>query len=425
MPQVGFLELLRTNRNVRWLWAGAVVSLFGDWFNTLALYRVVQDLSSEGSVLGDGYVALALVFVVKLLPLALAAPLAGVLVDRFNRRTVMIVSDVLRALIVLGFLLVREPGDLWLLYVLAAAQIMVSALFLPAKTAALPNITTDRELLTANALLSATWSIMLALGAAVGGAAVEFLSTDTVFLFDAATYLVSAVFIARTVIPQDRDDVPPGNPIRVAVGKVAEGWRHLYRHPRIGRIALAKATWGVGGGALMLALVLIGGQLVPGKPDLGTGLAYAARGLGTGIGPILARALFRDKTAWPTVLGACVIVCGLGYTAIGLLEWTLVVLVFVLVAHAASGANWVLATTLLQERTEDRFRGRVFSTEWIFLALAETMSLLVASALLEAEALTLRTAVLGLAGVQVVCGIAWLLIVVPRERADAGEAVRR
>ncbi|MEO1728308.1 MAG: hypothetical protein AAFR95_14905, partial [Bacteroidota bacterium] len=88
-------------------------------------------------------------------------------------------------------------------------------------------------------------------------------------------------------------------------------------------------------------------------------------------------------------------------------------------------ANWVLATTLLQERTEDRFRGRVFSTEWIFLALAETMSLLVASALLEAEALTLRTAVLGLAGVQVVCGIAWLLIVVPRERADAGEAVRR
>ncbi|MEO1631580.1 MAG: MFS transporter [Bacteroidota bacterium] len=425
MPQVGFLELLRTNRNVRWLWAGAVVSLFGDWFNTLALYRVVQDLSSEGSVLGDGYVALALVFVVKLLPLALAAPLAGVLVDRFNRRTVMIVSDVLRALIVLGFLLVREPGDLWLLYVLAAAQIMVSALFLPAKTAALPNITTDRELLTANALLSATWSIMLAFGAAVGGAAVEFLSTDTVFLFDAATYLVSAAFITRTVIPQDRDDVPPGNPVKVAVAKVTEGWRHLYRHPRIGRIALAKATWGVGGGALMLALVLIGGQLVPGKPDLGTGLAYAARGLGTGIGPILARALFRDRSVWPAVLGACVIVCGLGYTAIGLLEWTLVVLVFVLVAHAASGANWVLATTLLQERTEDRFRGRVFSTEWIFLALAETMSLLVASALLEAEALTLRTAVLGLAGVQVVCGIAWLLIVVPRERADAGEAVRR
>ena len=74
MPQVGFLELLRTNRNVRWLWAGAVVSLFGDWFNTLALYRVVQDLSSEGSVLGDGYVALALVFVVKLLPHAQAAP---------------------------------------------------------------------------------------------------------------------------------------------------------------------------------------------------------------------------------------------------------------------------------------------------------------------------------------------------------------
>ena len=298
--QAGFGELLRGNANVRRLWGGTVVSLFGDWFNTLALYRLALDLTGSEAALGG-------VFLTKLLPLALASPLAGVLVDRVDRKHVMIGADLVRAVIVLGFLFVRDAGDLWLLYTLAAAQIAVSATFTPAKNAILPGIAAPRELLTANALLSATWSTMLALGAAAGGPAVDAFGTDAVFLFDAATYLVSAAFIWRIRAPEARQPAVVNaaeSAVRVAARQIWDGWRYLRQRPGVGRIALAKASWGAGGGGLLLALALVGERLFPGVGTTGIGVLLAARGIGTGIGPILARYLVPDARRWPTRAGA-------------------------------------------------------------------------------------------------------------------------
>ncbi|WP_420456422.1 MFS transporter [Rubrivirga sp.] len=418
--EVGFGAVLRENAGVRRLWAGTVVSLFGDWFNTLALYRVVLDLTGSETALGG-------VFLTKLLPLALASPIAGVLADRLDRRHLMIGADLLRAVIVLGFLFVRDAGDLWLLYALATAQIMVSAAFTPAKNALLPLITRKGELLTANALLSATWSTMLAVGAAAGGPAVDAFGTDVVFVLDAATYLVSAVFIARIVMParvardahEDR-----GGVVRSAARQVAEGWRYVWTRPAIRRITFAKAAWGVGGGGLVFALALLGDGLFPSAGTTGIGVLFAARGLGTGLGPIAARAVFRDARRWPAVLGACVVACGLGYLGVAALaDWRWAVVAFVVAAHAASGANWVLSTTLLQERSRDAFRGRVIATDWLTITLVESASILAASALLEAG-VALTTLIAGLAGVQVAAGLAWLVLVVPAEARspDAAEA---
>lgn len=405
---VGYVELLRTNANVRRLWGGAVISLFGDWFNTLALYRLVLEITGSELALGG-------VFLTKLLPLAVASPLAGVLVDRFDRRRVMIVSDLARAVIVLGFLLVRGADTLWLLYVLAAAQIAVSAVFTPAKNAALPNITTDRELLTANALLSATWSVMLAVGAALGGPAVDLFGTDVVFVLDAATYLVSAVFIARTVIPQHTDAESDASVVRTAARRIAEGWAYIRHRADVARVVAAKAVWGIGGGALVLFLTLIGDRLFPEAQTTGIGVLFAARGLGTGLGPVIARALFTDEARWPLVLGGSIMLCGLGYVGVALWTWGAGVVGLVIAAHAASGTNWVLSTTLLQQRSEDRFRGRVFSTDWLLVTLVQSLSIFAGSALLEAG-MPLRQAVLGFAAMQVACGVLWVAAVVPAER---------
>ncbi len=354
-----------------------------------------------------------------MLPLALASPVAGVLVDRLDRRRVMIGSDFLRAVIVLGFLFVDSPGMVWLLFVLTAAQVTVTAAFQPAKSAVLPNITSERELLTANALLSATWSTMLALGAAAGGAAVQWLGPQAVFVLDSATYLVSAWFIARMRIPQETAEAAPGvSVVRDGVEKIVEGWRRMRARPEVGRMALAKATWGVGGGGLVFLLALLGEAVLPLTPALGIGVLFAARGLGTGLGPVLARSWFTDQRAWPAVLGGCIILSGLGYVGIGLVPWA-VALVFglVLVAHAASGANWVLSTVLLQQRTEDRFRGRVFATDWLFVTLVESASIAVAGVLLEGPvAGDLRAVVVAFGAVQALTGIGWLLTVVPAER---------
>src|SRR5690606_35733503 len=93
-----------------------------------------------------------------------------------------------------------------------------------------------------------------------------------------------------------------------------------------------------------------------------------------------------------------------------------VIIALVVVAHAASGANWVLTSVLLQKRTADRYRGRVFATEWLLLMVPETLSIIAAALLLETGWLDLRMAMQVFAGIQILCWMAWLLLVVPRER---------
>ena len=410
--QAGYWELVRDNANFRRLWIGTVISLLGDWFNTIALYTLVLRLTGSPFALGA-------VFIFKMLPWALASPIAGVLVDRFDRRRLMIISDLVRAVVVLGFLLIDDVGDVYLVYGLIAAQIMIGSVFIPAKSASIPNITSPRELLTANALMSASWSVMLALGAALGGFATEWLGEHTVFVIDSLTYLVSAYFIYRTVIPQ-ATDTPRGPVLRTALREMTDGWRFLRAEPRVGRIALAKMTWAIAGGALVYSLTLLGNEVAPQALAAGIGILFAARGLGTGIGPIVARAVFKDQERWPLLIGLFIAFSGLCYAVVGSVPWTrTTVISLVMVAHSTSGANWVMSSVLLQKRTEDRFRGRVFATEWLLVMLADTVSILAASLLLETGLLDLRASFLAFALLQIFCGLLWVALVVPKERRAA------
>lgn len=419
LAPAGYRELVVGNPDFRRLWIAQVVSLLGDWFNTIALYTLVSRLTGSPLALGG-------VFLLKMLPLAIASPLAGVLVDRFDRRRVMIVSDLLRAAIVLGFLAIDRAAQVPLLYLLIVAQVVAGSVFEPARSASLPNITRPRELVTANALASATWSAMLALGAAAGGVAAELLGLRAVFLIDSATYLVSAFFVWRTVIPQHTEAPEPGAAgSRAAVAraiaaraaaKLVDGWRYLRRHPPAGRMALAKASWSLGGGGLVYLLALLGGEVSPAAQATGIGVLFAVRGLGTGIGPLVARRFFLDAARWPAVMGWAVVVSGAAYALVAAMPWSWWVIMPVAVAHAGSGANWVLSTVELQRRTEDRFRGRAFATEWLLITAADSVSILAAALLLEAGWLSLAGGFALCAGLQIACGVAWLAIVVPAER---------
>ncbi len=407
--QSGYWELLRGNVTFRRLWIGNVVSLLGDWFNTIALYTMVLRLTGSELALGA-------VLIIKMLPWALASPIAGVLVDRFNRRRLMIASDLLRALVVVGFLLVDDAGDLPLIYALIAAQGVLASLFIPARSASIPNVTSARQLVTANALMAASWSVMLAVGAALGGLVTQWLGERAVFAIDSATYLLSGYFIARSVIPQ-ATDTARGPVLRTAFRQMADGWRFLRDMPNVRRIALAKMAWAIGGGALGYSLALAGDQLSAGALAAGIGILFAARGLGSGIGPVVARWAFKDRGKWPLILGLVIAASGICYTVVGVIGWSLpIFIVLVILAHSASGANWVMSTVLLQERTEDRFRGRVFATEWLLVTLAETLSIVAASVLLEMGVVDLRGGILTFALLQLLCGVLWVVLVVPRER---------
>lgn len=406
-----YLKLLRTNRNYRLLWSGAVASFLGDWFNTIALYVIVQRLTGSPLALGA-------VFITKMLPFAVASPLSGLLTDRFSRRRLMIAADLLRAVIVLGFLLIDRSVELPLLYALISLQVLLSSLFITARMASIPNITTAEELPVASALSAATWSVILALGAALGGFATDVLGTDAVFVLDSATYLASAFFVWKTVIPQQTDAVVAGSTLRTALRDIVRGWQHMIEHPDIGRIAFAKAAWSVGGGGLVFMLAILGEHLMPAAPALGIGLLYSIRGVGTGFGPIAARRAVPNERRWPALLGTTILACGAIYAVIAILPWNVWwIAPLVGLAHAPSGINWVFSSVLLQRRTVDRFRGRVMATQWLLLTVADSLSILAAALLLEYGGLNLRTGILAFAIVEVICGLAWLVLVAPAERS--------
>ena len=232
---VGYIELLRNNYAFRQLWLGQVVSQMGDWFNTIALYTIILNLTGSGRDVG-------LLLVARFLPSFVFGPLSGVLADRFSRRTIMIVSDLLRAVVVLGFLLVRRADQLWIVYVLTVLQLGFSTFFEPAKTAAIPSIVSDRELVAANAISSVTWSVMLTLGAAIGGLITGWLGTDVAFVLDSLTYLLSAALIASVRLPKR----PNARRAKLTVGRALgitqtiEGARYVKHRPRVLALLLVK-----------------------------------------------------------------------------------------------------------------------------------------------------------------------------------------
>src|SRR5690242_11820422 len=117
-----YLELLRQNRNFRLLYLGQTISQLGDWFNTVAVYALLLDLTGSAT-------AVAWMLIVQLLPIGIVGPLAGVVVDRLNRRRIMITADVLRGCVILGLLIVRRADQVWIAYVVTAIAVSAQAFF--------------------------------------------------------------------------------------------------------------------------------------------------------------------------------------------------------------------------------------------------------------------------------------------------------
>jgi hypothetical protein len=204
---------------------------------------------------------------------------------------------------------------------------------------------------------------------------------------------------------------------------MALGWRYLVGQPRVGRLAMAKSFWAMGGGALVYLLTLLGPVLFPKDGALGIGVLLAARGLGTGIGPITARRWLRDRGRWPLWMGGLMVVSGCVYGSLSWMPWSLWVLVPITAAHAMSGANWVLSSVLLQEEAEARFRGRVFATEWLLLTLTNTVVTLLAALLLEYAGVSLRAVAGIFAGVIVGMGLLWWWLLRRGARAALAAAI--
>ena len=407
--EVGFLELLKDNPTFRRLWMGLAVSMIGEWFSTVALFVLIYTLT--GSELGIG-----LLFVIRMFSMAFPQIFTGMLADRFSRKRIMIWSNLLSAIAVLCLLLVNEKDEVWLIYFISAILMALHAVFIPAESASIPNVTKENELLTANALNSATWSAALCLGASIGGFVVSAYGVETAFYVNAACFILGALMYSTITIPQEPFQPKPGGLWANTVGNIVEGFQIIISKPHVSRIITAKALWAIFGGGLVYMLVLIGDEIAFGDLAAGIGILFAARGLGTGLGPIFARYVFKNRNIWPFLLGSLVSVCGVAYVIIGFLEWSPWIAVIVVCGHAASAINWVLSTVLLQERSDDEWRGRLFSTDFLLMTTFNGLSTLAASLMLEYTDISLREGIQLFAFLQVLSGIIWVIFMLPKER---------
>ncbi len=365
--------------------------------------------------------------VARFLPSFVFGSLSGVLADRFSRRSIMIVSDLLRALVVLGFLFVRRADQLWILYVLTVAQLALSTFFEPAKTAAIPSIVSDRELVAANAISSVTWSAMLTLGAAVGGIVTGWFGTDVAFVLDAFTYLLSAALIARVRLPKR----PPQDKQRLTLNRMLgisetiEGARYVKQRPRVLALLLVKPAWGLGGGILTV-LAVYGERIFPvgGSPATGIGVLFAARGIGTAVGPIVARRIAGEgKTRMQNSIGIAFLIGGLFYMAFGAATSFIFALIVLGIAHCGGSILWVFSTVLLQRGVEDGFRGRVFAAELALLTLTMAVSNYATGEMLDRLEMSPRVIAIGMGAFFLLPGLAWFLTQRwwDREGKDAGD----
>jgi MFS family permease len=362
-----YLRLLRHNPNFRRLWLAQIVSEVGDWFYILSIYTLLLQLTGHA-----GSVAWALVL--QVLPQTFVGPTAGVVNDRLRRKYVMIAADIGRFGVVLAMLFVRSRSMVWLVYPLLLAETCMVAFFEPARSAVIPNIAAEDEVLVANTLSSATWSVNLMIGAAVGGVVAAFFGRDTVFVLNALSFLTSAFLISgmRFAEPHAESAAPLRPRDLVDYSPVLEGIRYIRRHPTLLPAVFAKAGELMVGPSWVIFTVMgarefaVHGRGVDaaGGAMLGMSILLGGRGLGAMVGPVVA-ARWAGRSDHRLRLGILFgyLTIAAGFAVLGASRSVWMAAACAMVAHAGGSTVWVFSTTLLQFHTEDRFRGRVFSAD--------------------------------------------------------------
>ncbi len=396
-----YLAVLANHRSFRNLWVSQLVANFGDWVGILAVYAIIQQYAESPFLLG-------LIIIVKMMSFALFSPIAGYITDTYDRKSVMFWSDIARAVLVAGFIFITSKEWLFLTYVLIALQMLFSAMFEPAKSSTIPNLLKGEDLISGNIITSFSWSAIFTLGMAIGGILTDWLGFRWVFVINIFTYLVSAAFVYQVHIPENeylakRNSESPFKDI-------LDGFRYLKTHPRVARPALAKATYTSFMGGLLYIIILYSEEVLL-MGSLGVGLIYAARGIGTGVGPILGRKWFPDTNTWLKMIGFSMMMGGFFYFWMGLTHSLLLVLLLAFFAHLGTGFNWVMSTVLVQQRAEQTFMGRVFSFEWLMYNTNQSLSVFVASLLLENHWLTINQTIMLFSVLLIGNGIGWLFLV--------------
>ncbi len=396
MSPSGYLDLLRNNSDFRKLYIGQIVSLLGDWFNFIAVQTLVFELTHSG-------VATGLVLVTSTLPAFFLTPIAGSIVDRFDRRKIMIVADLSRGAIALGMILVRTSDQIPLIYILMALLVVFGSFFNPASSAAIPNLVRRDELLAANALSNATWGVMLAVGAFLGGVAIAAVGQDAAFIINSLSFFFSAMMLLWIRKPFAEKQAPHATRLN-PFGDFQEGLAYAWKRPQTLALLAVKSGGALAAGVILLLTIFSFQVFKVGA--IGIGLLQLARGVGILVGPLLVAPLVAARIGRAQLIIALgFFVAGISYLLFGAAPTLVLGMSAVVLAHMGWGSNWTLSATLLQRLTPDKIRGRIFSIDIGLFTLTNAFSTFLTG--VATDAYNPRFVAFALGGVFVVYGSLW------------------
>lgn len=409
LPVSAYWRVVRGNANFRRLWLAQIVSELGDWLYTVAVYSQLLHVT------GGQAKSIALAFILQELPQLLVSPVVGVLNDRLSRRRLMITADWARAVIVALMLVAQTYSIVWLMYVLLFLETIFWALFEPARSAVIPNVTRgEEETVAANSLSSITWSVNFSLGFSIGGFLAVLGGPAAVYTVNALSFVLSALLIRRMRFEEPH--LAGAEPLKwrdlLDFSPVMEGVRYVRGDPRLFATLLVKTGLGLLGANWVVLTVLgerrfsVDAAGAASAGTLGMSLLLAFRGLGALVGPVIG-GMFTGASQARMRMGILVGFAGsaAGYIALGYVSSLWMAGLCLVLAHAGSSLQWVYSTTLLQMNTEDRFRGRVFSAEFAFMTLSMTFSSAMAGLLIDWGMAAEQVAVL--MGLAMVAPAAW------------------
>ena len=415
MDSLTYFQLLHRNRSFRRLWIGQVISELGNWFNFIAalgLVRAVSNASVE---------AASIILIARLVPFTLFAPLAGAFVDRWSRRTVMIVTDFLRVVVALGFLLVRRPEDLWIAYLCTALLSVFGAFFEAAKNATVPNITGDKDLLAGNALMFSSRFLFMSLGAAIGGWTAAHIGYQAAFIVNAISFLASAYSV--WLVPEEETRQAPVETAQTGAKKLysgygtdlREGWTYIVTHGPVAAILAANIVWAIGGGAIGLISERLGALVFAGEngisQDSAVAALYFANGMGLFLGMMIARRVgiyFEMKRRTVSFIGWSLLAQGIIFAFVGAMPTLWLACLVLLISRVVLSAEFAVQEALLMRLVPDNLRGRVSTTDRAAEMLIWSLSTAAAGWSLNFISSRMLTAIAGL--LSGLAGVMWLTL---------------
>jgi DHA3 family macrolide efflux protein-like MFS transporter len=349
------------NRNFTYLYLGQLVSQFGDWFKTVVMLGVLYSLHPHPAAIGG-------LFICSVVPVFLGSAFCGPLVDRWNKKHLMIWTDLLRFLCALGVIWGIEQANLWVIFAFLCFSSLFSSLFVPARSALIPEILQEKNLIAATSSFAVLTSVTMVVASALGGFLADLVGTQFILYFDAFSYLVSALFILLIRYqPQKKEASTARVPY---VRQIKEGIEFVKSRPQ-----LVSVYWLVFWRDFCLGFVYILFSIfvldTMDAGNTGMGIGYAVTAVAYLIGASWIKRSFKkkpfDDSAFFKIYFPFNMLYGIGLGAMfSMTDWYVFLVVLLLTNIFQSGVN-VISETSLMTHAQPEVRGRVFAS-WLAMS---------------------------------------------------------